>query len=173
MVEHDNTSEKPANGAQQAMLLHSQNRVSSNFEHSETISVDDENKPGVVEKKTYTINAWIVHFFVVLFSLSFIGNIVQGVLHGISLKCPSCAGPCPQGWVVHEAWCYYFSTAEATWNSSQSNCSSQGGSLTAIDTPSEMEFLLNEKKATVYWIGLQREKGQPWKWTNGSYFDPW
>ncbi|CAI7935504.1 Hypothetical predicted protein, partial [Podarcis lilfordi] len=51
---------------------------------------------------------------------------------------PSCVPACPQGWVVHEARCYYFSTAEANWTSSQSNCSSYGGSLTAIDTPSEM-----------------------------------
>ncbi|XP_077779658.1 C-type lectin domain family 2 member D-like, partial [Podarcis muralis] len=90
-----------------------------------------------------------------------------------SHRYPTCVIPCPQGWVVHEAWCYYFSTAEANWTSSQSNCSSYGGSLTAIDTPSEMKFLLNEKEATDYWIGLRREEGQPWKWTNGSDFNSW
>ncbi|XP_077781323.1 C-type lectin domain family 2 member B-like [Podarcis muralis] len=176
MVEQANTYEKPVNGAEQVTLLLQQNGASYNSEHSERRENSvGANKPEVAKKgKTYTFKDWIVYLFGAVLSLSVISNIVLGILLKVSQRdqCPSWANSCPQGWIGHEARCYYFSTAEATWNSSQSNCSSYGGSLTAIDTPSEMNFLLKNNPAD-YWIGLQREEGQPWKWANGSDFNQW
>uniref|UniRef100_A0A674J4S5 C-type lectin domain-containing protein n=1 Tax=Terrapene triunguis TaxID=2587831 RepID=A0A674J4S5_9SAUR len=84
---------------------------------------------------------------------------------------PVAARCCPDGWVGYGGKCYYFSEAEGTWNKSQSNCSSSGASLAAIDTPSSpqtFEWYLSE-----HWIGLRREPGQPWKWTNGTEFNHW
>uniref|UniRef100_A0A8C3RK38 C-type lectin domain-containing protein n=1 Tax=Chelydra serpentina TaxID=8475 RepID=A0A8C3RK38_CHESE len=69
--------------------------------------------------------------------------------------------------------CYYFSEAEGTWNNSQSHCSSFGASLAVIDTPQEMAFIKRHKGLSEHWIGLRREPGQPWKWTNGTEFNLW
>ncbi|XP_067319450.1 C-type lectin domain family 2 member B-like [Anolis sagrei] len=80
---------------------------------------------------------------------------------------------CPAEWVGYEGKCYYFSESEGTWSSSQTNCSASTASLVAIDSQKEMNFIMQHKKATDYWIGLKRKEGQPWEWANGSVFNGW
>uniref|UniRef100_K7F9G5 C-type lectin domain-containing protein n=1 Tax=Pelodiscus sinensis TaxID=13735 RepID=K7F9G5_PELSI len=81
-------------------------------------------------------------------------------------------GACPDGWVGYRGKCYYFSESEATWTDSQKNCSAHGASLAGIDSPQEMDFIRRYKDpSSRYWIGLRREPGQPWKWTNGTEFN--
>ncbi|XP_062825669.1 C-type lectin domain family 2 member B [Anolis carolinensis] len=80
---------------------------------------------------------------------------------------------CPSGWVGYEGKCYNFSESEGTWDSSQNNCSASGASLVVIEDQKEMDFIMQHKRATDYWIGLKREKGQPWKWPNGTVFNGW
>uniref|UniRef100_A0A8C3F7H8 C-type lectin domain-containing protein n=1 Tax=Chrysemys picta bellii TaxID=8478 RepID=A0A8C3F7H8_CHRPI len=75
---------------------------------------------------------------------------------------------CPHNWVGYGGKCYYFSEAGENWNNSQSNCSSFGASLAAIDTPQEMTFLLRCKGKLDHWLGLRREQDQPWKWFNAG-----
>ncbi|XP_053903507.1 C-type lectin domain family 2 member D-like [Malaclemys terrapin pileata] len=95
----------------------------------------------------------------------------------ISEPCP--AGPallvtaCPDGWIRYLGKCYYFSEAEANWTNSQSHCSALGASLAVIDTQQEMNFMMRYKEPHNYWIGLQRELNQPWKWTSGTEFNNW
>uniref|UniRef100_K7FZ95 C-type lectin domain-containing protein n=1 Tax=Pelodiscus sinensis TaxID=13735 RepID=K7FZ95_PELSI len=85
---------------------------------------------------------------------------------------PAAQGPaCPDGWVGYQGKCFYFSEAEGNWTYSRSRCSALGSSLTAIDTLQEMDFLLHHKDKSDYWIGLRRDQGQPWKWTNGTKFN--
>ncbi|KAL8198284.1 UNVERIFIED_CONTAM: hypothetical protein K2H54_003528 [Gekko kuhli] len=82
------------------------------------------------------------------------------------------ASPCPQHWVRNGGRCYFFSDTEWTWNASQIDCSSQGGSLVAMDTPEERAFVSQAKRRRYYWIGLWRtEAGELWKWANGSLFN--
>ncbi|XP_039357942.1 C-type lectin domain family 2 member D-like [Mauremys reevesii] len=96
--------------------------------------------------------------------------IVLAVL--LSRRPPAALGPCcPDGWVGYGGKCYYFSEAEENWNNSQSNCSSLGASLTAIDTLQDLDFLLRYKGKPHHWIGLRRDPGKPWKWTNGTEFN--
>ncbi|XP_039374417.1 C-type lectin domain family 2 member D-like [Mauremys reevesii] len=78
---------------------------------------------------------------------------------------------CPDGWVGYRGKCYYFSETEGNWTYSRSNCSSLGASLAGIDSEQEMMFLLRYKGVHDHWIGLQKEQGQPWKWTNGTEFN--
>ncbi|XP_039374411.1 C-type lectin domain family 2 member D-like [Mauremys reevesii] len=80
---------------------------------------------------------------------------------------------CPDSWIGHLGKCYYFSQAEGNWTYSQSHCSALGASLAAIDTQQEMDFLMRHKGPCDHWIGLQREPGQPWRWTSGSEFNNW
>ncbi|XP_067405022.1 C-type lectin domain family 2 member D-like [Emydura macquarii macquarii] len=82
------------------------------------------------------------------------------------------AGPaCPDGWVGYQRKCHYFSDAEGNWTYCQSNCSSLGASLAGIGSLQELTFLLRYKGVHDHWIGLQREQGQPWKWTDGTAFN--
>ncbi|XP_060115573.1 C-type lectin domain family 2 member B-like [Heteronotia binoei] len=82
--------------------------------------------------------------------------------------------PCPQRWLMNEGRCYFFSETEATWNASRINCSSQGGSLLAMETLQEWDFVSQSKRARYYWIGLRRTvEGELWKWSDGSVFSNW
>nr|XP_060615919.1 C-type lectin domain family 2 member D-like [Anolis sagrei ordinatus] len=80
---------------------------------------------------------------------------------------------CPSAWVGYEGRCYYFSESEETWDSSQSNCSASVASLVVIENEKEMNFIMQVKGPTEYWIGLKREEGQTWKWANGTVFNNW
>ncbi|XP_067421842.1 C-type lectin domain family 2 member D-like [Emydura macquarii macquarii] len=82
------------------------------------------------------------------------------------------AGPaCPDGWVGYQRKCHYFSETEGNWTYCRSNCSSLGAFLAGIDSEQELTFLLRYKGVHDHWIGLHREPGQPWKWTNGTAFN--
>ncbi|XP_067406914.1 C-type lectin domain family 2 member D-like [Emydura macquarii macquarii] len=82
------------------------------------------------------------------------------------------AGPaCPDGWVGYQRKCYYFSESEGNWTYCRSNCSALGASLAGIDSEQELTFLLRYKGVLDHWIGLHRDPGQRWKWTNGTAFN--
>ncbi|XP_015277322.1 PREDICTED: C-type lectin domain family 2 member D2-like [Gekko japonicus] len=82
------------------------------------------------------------------------------------------ASLCPQRWVRNEGRCYFFSDTEQTWNASRINCSSQGGSLVAMDTPQEKEFVLGSQHLIYFWLDFWRDGvGKPWKRADGSLFN--
>ncbi|XP_067399342.1 C-type lectin domain family 2 member D-like [Emydura macquarii macquarii] len=118
---------------------------------------------------------------VVLNLLLFLLTIILIILLALpAKKCEPCpANPvypvaaCPEGWVGYLGKCYYFSEVEADWASSQSNCSAYNASLVGIDSVREMDFVMRYRGPDGYWIGLRREPGQPWKWTNGTEFNNW
>ncbi|CAM5157487.1 unnamed protein product [Eretmochelys imbricata] len=85
--------------------------------------------------------------------------------------CPPAGPSCPDSWVGYRGKCYYFSEREGSWTDSQSRCSAPGASLAGINSEQEMAFLLHHEDVYDHWIGLRREQGQPWKWTNGSEFN--
>ncbi|CAM4635488.1 unnamed protein product [Lepidochelys olivacea] len=85
--------------------------------------------------------------------------------------CPPAGPSCPDGWMGYRGKCYYFSETEGSWTDSQSRCCAPGASLAGIDSEQEMVFLLRHKGVQDHWIGLRREQGQPWKWTNGTKFN--
>uniref|UniRef100_A0A674IE48 C-type lectin domain-containing protein n=1 Tax=Terrapene triunguis TaxID=2587831 RepID=A0A674IE48_9SAUR len=81
---------------------------------------------------------------------------------------------CPNGWVVFQGKCYYFSEAEGNWTYSWSNCSSLGASLAGIDTQQDMDFMLRYRSPRDHWFGLWRERDlRPWRWVNGTEFNNW
>uniref|UniRef100_A0A8C0J1W2 C-type lectin domain-containing protein n=1 Tax=Chelonoidis abingdonii TaxID=106734 RepID=A0A8C0J1W2_CHEAB len=86
-------------------------------------------------------------------------------------QCPSAGPTCPDGWIRYRGKCYYFSETEGNWTYSQSHCSVLGASLAGLNSEQEMMFLLLHKDIHDHWIGLRREQGQPWKWTNGTLFN--
>ncbi|XP_015268098.1 PREDICTED: natural killer cells antigen CD94-like isoform X2 [Gekko japonicus] len=89
-----------------------------------------------------------------------------------TMSSSSDASPCPQRWVMNQGRCYFFSDTEATWNASWTDCSSHGGSLVAMDTPQEWDFVSQSKRPRYYWIGLWRTgAGELWKRANGSLFN--
>ncbi|XP_005312724.2 C-type lectin domain family 2 member D-like [Chrysemys picta bellii] len=81
---------------------------------------------------------------------------------------------CPNGWVVFQGKCYYFSETEGNWTYSRSNCSSLGAFLAGIDTQQDMDFMLRYRDPRDHWFGLQREQDlRPWRWVNGTEFNNW
>ncbi|XP_054834201.1 C-type lectin domain family 2 member B-like isoform X2 [Eublepharis macularius] len=74
---------------------------------------------------------------------------------------PRCGPACPDGWINYEGKCYFFSEEEKNWTSSQTFCESYGSSLAVIETEPE-------KCSVDYWIGLQKELDQTWKWVDGT-----
>uniref|UniRef100_A0A8B9BIX0 C-type lectin domain-containing protein n=1 Tax=Anser brachyrhynchus TaxID=132585 RepID=A0A8B9BIX0_9AVES len=67
--------------------------------------------------------------------------------------------------------CFYFVEEEADWNRSQSFCLSRRAQLATIDSQEDLHFLLRYGRALHYWVGLQREGSNPWRWFNGSLFN--
>ncbi|XP_077690213.1 C-type lectin domain family 2 member D-like [Eretmochelys imbricata] len=85
--------------------------------------------------------------------------------------CPPAGPSCPDGWMGYRGKCYYFSETEGSWTDSRSRCCATGASLAGIDSEHEMAFLLRHQGVQDHWIGLRREQGQPWKWTNSTKFN--
>ncbi|XP_038615095.1 C-type lectin domain family 2 member D-like [Tachyglossus aculeatus] len=81
--------------------------------------------------------------------------------------------PCPDDWIGFRGKCYYFSDDTRNWTSSQNFCTSYDAALAVIDTKQEMDLLMRHKGPSDHWIGLSRESGQDWKWTNGIMFTGW
>ncbi|NXC43428.1 CLC2D protein, partial [Penelope pileata] len=90
-------------------------------------------------------------------------------------SCPSCSSPilssCMENGIGYRAKCFYFVEDEADWSRSQNFCLSQGAHLATIDSREELRFLLRYGHSLPYWVGLQREGFEPWKWFNGSLFN--
>ncbi|XP_058414816.1 C-type lectin domain family 2 member D isoform X2 [Diceros bicornis minor] len=75
---------------------------------------------------------------------------------------------CPESWIGFQRKCFYFSDDTKNWTFSQRFCDSQGANLVQVETLQELEFLLRYKGPSDHWIGLSREQGQSWKWTDGT-----
>ncbi|XP_015268088.1 PREDICTED: C-type lectin domain family 2 member D-like [Gekko japonicus] len=81
---------------------------------------------------------------------------------------------CPQGWVRSGGRCYFFSATEEAWDVGQDRCISHRGSLVAMDTLQERDFVMSSEGLAGYWIGLRREGvREPWKQPDGSLFSNW
>ncbi|KAL8198281.1 UNVERIFIED_CONTAM: hypothetical protein K2H54_003610 [Gekko kuhli] len=164
------------------------------FLQGRSVTVDTENKPegdeqtqsGLLHgnrRRFGNCNKWkcSTGVLLVLLVISGIMNIcllaklhqVPAAPHPPDATSPSPdANPCPQHWVRNGGRCYFFSDTEATWNASRIKCSSQGGSLVAMDTPQEREFVLGSRRLTYFWLPFWREgEGKPWKQADGSLFN--
>ncbi|XP_026173335.1 early activation antigen CD69 isoform X3 [Mastacembelus armatus] len=73
---------------------------------------------------------------------------------------------CADGWLTFGRSCFYLSTFRLSWEESQKNCSSRGGSLAVITSQKVQNFLTKMGKVK-YWIGL-RNKGASWTWVNNT-----
>ncbi|XP_039608883.1 low affinity immunoglobulin epsilon Fc receptor-like [Polypterus senegalus] len=81
---------------------------------------------------------------------------------------------CPEGWLLFNLKCYFFSADTMNWSSSRDMCNSFGGRLVIIRSKEEQEFLLKtmsnkEEADKSYWIGLtdQVTEGQ-FIWVDGT-----
>ncbi|XP_003229739.3 C-type lectin domain family 2 member B isoform X1 [Anolis carolinensis] len=153
---------------------------------------DSENRPQPLEQmglldqnmKKATDGGWKAKwsktwFKAVIFSVILVTSNVVTAFISVTMTKSSVPHPvimvlsCPSGWVGYEGKCYYFSESETNWNLSQSNCSASGASLVTIENQKEMDFIMQAKGPTEYWIGLKRKKGQHWEWVNGTLFNDW
>ncbi|XP_051790587.1 killer cell lectin-like receptor subfamily G member 1 [Erpetoichthys calabaricus] len=78
---------------------------------------------------------------------------------------------CPKMWVHYKKDCYYFSTNQTTWSLSKDDCISRGAGLVIIEHPEELNVLLLQCTFFLtFWIGLRRNPGQEWMWTDNQPF---
>lgn len=73
---------------------------------------------------------------------------------------------CPRGWLLFGRSCFYLSTSRLSWDESQKNCSSVGGSLVIITDQTVQNFLTEQGKLQ-YWMGLSY-RGTSWTWVNNT-----
>ncbi|XP_066469820.1 C-type lectin domain family 2 member B-like [Tiliqua scincoides] len=120
------------------------------------------------------IRNWKCSSCSVLTAASFVVNIVLISLF-IILRQPGChcdytahCDPsCPYDWIGYKGKCYFFSKDERNWSSSQNFCVSHNASLAKIENE-EKDFVMRYRGKDSFWIGLSRNPGHPWKWTDGE-----
>ncbi|XP_072420483.1 CD209 antigen-like protein C [Chiloscyllium punctatum] len=107
--------------------------------------------------------------------LAAFSNKMTNFMSKISMKIemlpePACQNlQCPRYWVNFNDSCYYFSTQEASWNSSKTYCSLRHSYLVSINTAEEQHFLQVESNSKSYWIGLHDfETEDNWHWEDGT-----
>ncbi|XP_054974421.1 C-type lectin domain family 2 member A-like [Sorex araneus] len=86
----------------------------------------------------------------------------------VTLKTPE-TNPCLG--IETKEKCFNLYGETKNWTASKEFCHSKGSELAHIDTKEEMELLKNHTGTAMHWIGLSREEGGPWKWTNGTTFN--
>ncbi|KAM6994239.1 C-type lectin domain family 9 member A [Tautogolabrus adspersus] len=89
----------------------------------------------------------------------------QALFPNVQLQYLGCR-QCADGWLTFGRSCFYLSTFRLSWDQSQSNCTSRGGSLAVISNPEIQSFLTMKGKLN-YWIGL-RQRGPTWSWVNNT-----
>ncbi|KAJ6644728.1 hypothetical protein lerEdw1_013612 [Lerista edwardsae] len=86
--------------------------------------------------------------------------------------CRPCPPPvdaaCPDRWIGYQGKCYYVSGDRRNWSESETRCSVLGASLALFDSQLDLDFLIKFTRPHHYWIGLSREEGKSWRWTNGT-----
>ncbi|KAI4897181.1 hypothetical protein NFI96_025399 [Prochilodus magdalenae] len=92
--------------------------------------------------------------------------------------------PCPEGWMLVEGKCYYFSDDKLDWKNSKDSCVSMGSHLTILHTLQQHDDLGKIARGIGgfdyhYWIGLtDSEEEGVWKWVdntlvNKTYWNEW
>ncbi|XP_037532168.1 early activation antigen CD69 [Nematolebias whitei] len=76
---------------------------------------------------------------------------------------------CSKGWIPFGKSCFFLSTTRLTWDESQKNCSSSGGSLAVVTTRSVQNFLTDYGNVK-YWIGL-RHDNNAWNWVDNKQLE--
>ncbi|XP_074540090.1 C-type lectin domain family 9 member A-like [Halichoeres trimaculatus] len=89
----------------------------------------------------------------------------QALFPNVQLQYLGCR-QCADGWLTFGRSCFYLSTFRKSWDESQRNCSSRGGSLAVISSP-DIQSFLTMKGNMKYWIGL-RQNGPTWRWVNNT-----
>ncbi|XP_034553213.1 early activation antigen CD69 isoform X2 [Notolabrus celidotus] len=92
-------------------------------------------------------------------------NQCQALFPNVKLQYLGCR-QCADGWLTFGRSCFYLSTFRLSWDESQRNCSSRGGSLAVITSP-DIQTFLTQKGNLKYWIGL-RQTGPTWGWVNNK-----
>ncbi|KAG8009985.1 Early activation antigen CD69 [Nibea albiflora] len=76
---------------------------------------------------------------------------------------------CADGWLTFGRSCFFMSTTRLSWEQSQKNCTTRGGSLAVISSQ-EIQNFLTQKGKMKYWIGLRKtnQESDTWTWVNNT-----
>ncbi|XP_015999540.2 C-type lectin domain family 17, member A isoform X2 [Rousettus aegyptiacus] len=86
---------------------------------------------------------------------------------------------CPEGWLLFEGKCYYFSASTKSWDEARKFCQENYSHLVIISSIAEQNFVSKAHRSPrVHWLGLSdRDHEGEWKWLDGSpitlsFWDP-
>ncbi|XP_055970783.1 C-type lectin domain family 2 member A-like [Sorex fumeus] len=105
---------------------------------------------------------WIVVFLLIA------GLVIHFRVYSMTPKAPE-RNPCLG--IETKEKCFNLYGETKNWTASQQFCHSKGSELAHINTKEEMELLKSHVGIAMHWIGLSREEGGPWKWTDGTTFN--
>ncbi|XP_053234637.1 uncharacterized protein LOC128408672 [Podarcis raffonei] len=110
---------------------------------------------------------WIL---LILFIIQIVG-LVTTIFVFTKAKAELPAPCCPSGWIVNQGSCYHVLQLEGSWDDGQRHCSSLGASLAVVADLEKLKVAMQDKGPFDHWVGLLRESGGSWKWTDGTDFN--
>ena len=54
---------------------------------------------------------------------------------------------CPSNYIVHNSFCYHFSSNTQKWSNSKTTCEDHGSTLSSVTNEGEMNFLIRKNKS--------------------------
>ncbi|XP_064227657.1 early activation antigen CD69 [Aotus nancymaae] len=119
------------------------------------------------------VNVVFITILIITFIALSVGKYNCPGQYTFSVPSDSNVSSCPDDWVGYQRKCYFISTAKKSWTSAQNACSEHGATLAVIDSEKDMNFLKRYAGRGEHWVGLKKEPGQTWKWSNGKELNNW
>ena len=85
-----------------------------------------------------------------------------------------CISACPHGWEENGDSCFFWSSAENSWDDAEAWCKRQDSHLASVPSPSIREYILNSmkrKNIEKLWLGgNDKDYEGIWSWADCSFF---
>ena len=109
-------------------------------------------------------------------SLTFINKLVHSLKFHFISGCDvgHCISACPHGWEENGDSCFFWSSAENSWDDAEAWCKRQDSHLASVLSPSIREYILNSmkrKNIEKLWLGgNDKDYEGIWSWADCSFF---
>ncbi|XP_030042839.1 C-type lectin domain family 2 member L isoform X2 [Microcaecilia unicolor] len=119
----------------------------------------------IMELPRWAVAITLLVFCVITVLVAAVAASLAGSKHCRSNTVERCI-PCPEGWMLYAATCYYFSDVKMNWTSSQEYCSTYNGTLAVLKSNQDLKNI-ERFRDNNYWVGLFKKEDE-WRWLDGS-----